>query len=99
MMRPTLLTNGMPSVQGTINVDFDTSAPSAALATVAISGATWDSGLWDTALWADDLTLSRVWQGTTGIGYCGAPRFASSTNGLQLQYVATDIVIEPGGIL
>lgn len=92
MMRPTLLTNGTPTVQGSINVDFDTSAPSASLATLTPSGATWDSGLWDTALWAEDLSLSRLWQGATGVGKWGAPRLTASVNGQQLQWVNTEVV-------
>lgn len=99
MMRPTLLSNGTASIQASVNVDFDTAAPTSALGTAPISGALWDAGLWDTALWADDLSLSRVWQGASGIGYCAAPRLTSSTNGLRLQWIATDLVMEPGGIL
>ena len=99
MMKPTLLTNGSPSVQGTINTDFDTADPASSLSTVAVDGATWDSGVWDTALWGIDLSLSSVWQGAFGVGYCGAPRLASQSTGLQLQWVATEIVLEPGGIL
>lgn len=99
MMRPTMLTNGSPSVQGSINVDFDASEPTSNLSTAPVTGATWDSGTWDTALWAESLSLSRIWQGTAGIGYCGAPRLKTETTGLQLQWVATDLVFEPGAIL
>ena len=99
LMRPTFLVNGGVSVQGDINVDFDTSAPASTLAVVPISGGIWDAGLWDTALWAADLSLSRVWQGTTGIGYSGAPRIGVSSDGFRLQWLSTDIVLEAGGIL
>lgn len=94
-MRPTLLTNGSPSIQGSINTEFDTSAPATALSTVGIAGAVWDTGVWDTALWAETLTISRQWQGANGIGYCGAPRFSSSSTGLQIQLISTDVVMEP----
>lgn len=95
MMRPTLLTNGPTSIQGSINVDFDTAAPASSLSTAAISGALWDAGTWDTALWADTLSISRLWQGATGVGKWGAPRMNSSTNGVQLQWINTEIVAVP----
>jgi hypothetical protein len=95
MMRPTLMTNGLPQIQGSINVDFDTSEPASSLSVVPVSGAIWDSGSWDVALWADTLTLSRLWQGATGVGKWGAPKMKSSTNGVELQWVNTEIVAVP----
>ena len=99
MMRPTLLTNGTPEIQGAINVDFNLSPPVSNLATLTITGAAWDSAVWDTDLWQDELITSRNWQGAVGIGYCGGVRLDSSTNGVQLQWVATDVVMEPGGVI
>lgn len=95
MMRPTFLTNGSPSIQGAINVDFDSSEPSSALSTLTPSGALWDAGTWDTALWAETLSLSRLWQGASGIGKWGAPRLLGSVDGQQLQWVNTEIVAVP----
>ena len=101
MMRPTLLTNGSPTIQGAINLDFDTSEPSSALATLAPSGALWDTGTWDTALWAETLSLSRLWQGAAGVGKWLAPRLLGSVDGQQLQWVNTEIVAipSPKGVL
>lgn len=100
MMRPTFLTNGTPSIQGSINVDFDTSAPASSLSTAPLVGGVWDSGLFDTALWADTLSISRLWQGATGVGKWGAPRISASTS-VQLQWVNTEIVgvPSPRGVL
>ena len=101
MMRPTLLTNGSPSIQGAISLDFDTAEPSSALATLAPSGALWDTGTWDTALWAETLSLSRLWQGAYGVGKWLAPRLLGSVDGQQLQWVNTEIVAipSPKGVL
>ena len=99
MMRPTMYANGAPSIQANVNVNFDQSAPSSNLNTVPIQGALWDSGVWDTGQWGADLSLITAWQGATGVGYCGALRLASSTNGFQVQLVSTDIVVETGEIL
>lgn len=99
MMQPTLLTNGSPSIQASINVDFDQSDPVSALSTVPISAGVWDSATWDVDLWGANLVVTRAWQGASGVGHFGAPHLKSSTNGLQLQWVNTLIVAEPGAIL
>lgn len=99
MMRPVLYSNGAPEIQGDIRVDFDQSAPTANLNTVPNSGAIWDSGVWDQGLWGADQSVINNWQGVTGIGYCAAPRFASSTNGFHIELVATDVVFEKGAVL
>lgn len=99
MMQPTILTNGSPSIQASVNVDFDTSDPTSALSVIPISAGVWDSAVWDVDLWGADLSVSRSWQGANGVGYFGAPHLKSSTTGLQLQWVNTVIVAEPGAVL
>jgi hypothetical protein len=99
MMRPIMYANGSPEIQGNINTDFDQSAPTPNLNTVPASGALWDSGIWDTGIWGAELSAILNWQGVTGNGYCGAPRFASSTSSFSIELVATDVVMEEGAIL
>ena len=98
MMRPTFYATSAPSVLGQINVDFDQSPATATLATAAIGGL-WDLGLWDSALWGGGLGIIHQWQGASGVGYCGAPAIASNTNSIELQWLATDVVMEAGAIL
>ena len=59
----------------------------------------WDVGLWDAAIWGGDLNVSRQWQGATGLGYAFAPRLKTASQGIRVQWVATDLVMERGGIL
>lgn len=99
MMRPTISTNGIPSILGQINVQFDQSDPSASLSFAPIPFGVWDVGLWDAAIWGSDLITVSNWQGATGVGYCAAPRLKTASMGIQVQWVATDIVFEEGGIL
>lgn len=99
MMRPVLYSNGPPTIQGNINVDFDTSPPTSNLNTVTNSGSLWDAGVWDQGLWGSDASVINIWQGATGVGYCGAPRFASSTSGFSIELVSTDVVLQEGAIL
>ena len=95
-MRPTLYSNGSPSIQADIKVDFDQSAPSSNLNTVPVQGALWGVDLWDIGQWGSDRALINNWQGAAAVGYWGAIRLASSTNGFFLEHVATEVVFEGG---
>lgn len=99
MMRPTLLINSAQSVNAGINTDFDKSAPSSSIATVTFSGSLWDTAVWDTGTWSDLLSVSAIWQGAVGVGYCGAPHLQANLDGANLEWLSTDIVMEHGGTL
>jgi len=99
MCRPVLRALATPSVQMSINVDFDQTAPTASLAYAVDSGAVWDYAPWDTSAWSLDLQIYKQWQGATGIGYAAAPYLLSSTKGDDIRWVSTDIVMEHGSIL
>lgn len=99
MMRPTLRINGNFTIKGNINTDFDTTVPISNLSTITINEAVWDTGVWDTDIWAGDLTLSSLWQGASGIGRAGAPYLTGMLNGYEVHWLATDVVMESGGIL
>lgn len=99
MMRPTISTNGAPAILGQMNVQFDTSDPVAPLSFSPISYGVWDVAQWDSDIWGADLTTFSVWQGATGVGYCAAPRLMTASKGLQVEWVATDVVYEAGAIL
>lgn len=99
MMRPTFYVSSPVSVNGQMNVDFDQSAPTASLSITGSGAGVWDTAVWDAGVWGGDLTLTRNWQGTPGIGYCGAPNIAGSTVGIQFQWVSTDVVMEAGAII
>lgn len=99
MIRPVIFTDGMPSLYGNLNVDYDTSDTTAALSFTPTSFGQWDSGLWDTAVWGGDLTVSKNWQGATGVGYVASPQLKVSASGIRVQWVSTDVVFEIGRIL
>ena len=99
LMRPTFYASSPPAVLGQINVDFDQGAATASLAAASAIGALWGVGLWGVGVWGAGLELSRVWQGAAGVGYCGAPNINTNTNAIDLQWLATDVVFEPGAIL
>jgi len=100
MMRPMIYSNGTPSIAGSINVDFDLTDNTAALAVNPPAASSWDSGTWDTSVWGGgDLTLSRQWQSVSGVGTAGAVRLKSQPRAIALRWVATDVVYEVGAIL
>jgi hypothetical protein len=99
MIRYHLQTNGFPSVYGNVNVDYNLTDESAQLGFSPISASVWDTGLWDTALWGASIVPSAEWQGVTQIGYTFAPLLKSATSGIQLQWIASDLVFQNGGVL
>jgi len=99
MIRYHLQTNGSPAVFGNVNVDYNLADESAQLNFSTNIYGLWDSGLWDTAIWGAGLVPSADWQGATNIGYTFAPLIKTATQGIQLQWVATDLVFEGGGVL
>jgi hypothetical protein len=99
MMRPILYSDGSPAIAVNVNTNFDTTDTTALISFQNVSYATWDSAKWDSAMWGGGLQVSQLWQGVNGVGYCGAPRVKSNAQGIQIQWVATDIVSEKGAIL
>jgi len=99
MIRYHLQTDGTPSVFGNVNVDYNLADESAQLNFSVSNYGIWDSGVWDAAIWGSGLVPSADWQGATNIGYTFAPLLKTATQGIQLQWVATDLVFEGGGVL
>lgn len=98
MFKPTFKLTGAPMINGNLAVDFDTTAPAPSLAVVSGAGALWDTGTWDSGLWGG-FNFSAAQQGATGVGYCAAPNLSGSALGLELQWLSTDVLMEPGGYL
>lgn len=94
--RPSIFSNGQPAINIDINVDFDLSASTAALAYTPTLYGTWDTSLWDAGIWGSSDVINNNWQGVTGIGYCAATQLNSSSRNLQIQWASTDIVYQLG---
>jgi hypothetical protein len=99
MIRYHLFTNGTPQVYGNVNVDYNTLDESVSLDFTVDTYATWDASLWDTGIWGENLVPNATWQGVTQIGYSFAPVIKSASQGIQLQWVASDLVFAGGGTL
>ena len=102
MVRPIFNTvGGNPAVLCGINVDFDTQNELGAVTfnPVASQGAKWDEAKWDEALWGGGSSISKVWQGVTGIGYAGSIVLNVASQNIELRWASSDYVMEAGGVL
>lgn len=94
-----LLSSGSVNAFGGVNVDYDLADNTAALSTIVSNYGTWDSGLWDANIWGGDVAPLADWQSVSGLGYTFASALKTATQGISLQWVATDLVLEAGGVL
>jgi hypothetical protein len=99
MVRPIFLTDGSPSVVSGINVDFSDDDVTGAISFAPIATGTWDSALWDVGLWGGGLTVTKYWQGVTGVGFSGALRLKIVSQGIETHWASTDFVYEVGAVL
>lgn len=100
IIRPTFYTDGPISGELLFNVNYDRVYHTSGLKTFtppASSGAQWDSAVWDTDLWSDQFVAFQVRTGTRGIGYSGAPVMKIVSIGSYTKWIATDVLLEPGG--
>ena len=96
--RPSIFSDGNPTISVGMNIDFDTSDTTAP---VTFSGPTygvWDglTSTWDVAIWGADPVIQNTWLGITGIGYCGGLQMKTASSGLQIQWASTDVVYQTG---
>lgn len=95
---------GSPSITGKINIDFDQSNPTSSLAVAASQYGVWGStdpstGYWGQALWSPGATVQTKWQGAYGLGKAGASHLYGSGIGGSLQWVSSNLIYIPGGML
>lgn len=100
MLRPIVSSDANPALLLGVNTDFDTTRPTGS-PTFAISPrATWDSATWDGAYtWGGDLIIRKDWQTAFGLGYCISAHMAGVGRNIKLRWIATDYVIEAGGVI
>jgi len=102
MVRPILFTdNGTPTVLCGINTDFDTqnNVGQVTFNPALVSVGIWDTSTWDNADWGGGNTISKQWQGVTGIGYAAGIILNIATQDIDVRWASTDFVMERGGVL
>jgi hypothetical protein len=102
MVRPILFTdNGLPTILCGINTDFDTqnNVGQVTFNPALVSVGIWDTSTWDNAEWGGGNTISKQWQGVTGIGYAAGIILNIATQDIDVRWASTDFVMEKGGVL
>jgi len=102
MVRPILFTdNGTPTVLCGINTDFDTqnNVGQVTFNPALVSVGIWDTSTWDNADWGGGNTISKQWQGVTGIGYAAGIILNIASQDIDVRWASTDFVMERGGVL
>jgi hypothetical protein len=102
LIRPIFQTdNGLPGILVGINTDFDAQDNLGAVSFNAISSTlgVWDTAVWDEDVWGGNLSLTRLWQGVTGLGYSGGIVMKIASQGIDVHWVSSDYVMERGGVL
>jgi hypothetical protein len=102
MVRPTIQTdNGLPTVLCGISVDFDTQSQlnSIAFNPAILNNGIWDSSKWDAQNWGQGQTVTKTWQGVTGLGFAASININIASQGTNLHWASTDYVFEKGGVV
>lgn len=99
-IRPFLRVNGGSTSYG-LGVAFDFNAISLTInqTTPTIASALWDVSAWDTTPWADDFITSAKWSSVKGSGYAFGMRFTITTSTANVDWYATTVLAEYGGVL
>ena len=101
-MRPVMMATGAMNMDAEIAVNFNrnyTDAGYQSFSPNALTASLWDSATWDSGVWVDDFAIIDPRLGATGVGYSVAPRLRTSSSTVNMKWLATDIVLEPGAIL
>ena len=102
MVRPIFLTNnGYPTVLAGVNVDFDVQNQLGAVTFNPVGDfGIWDATDWDDCVWGGGgLTVSKIWQGVTGVGYAAGIALSIASQGIEVHWASTDFVMERGGVI
>jgi hypothetical protein len=102
MIRPIFQTdNGLPAILVGINTDFDAQNSLGSVSFNAVSSTlgVWDVALWDEDVWGGNLSLTKLWQGVTGVGYSGGIIMKIASQGIDVYWISSDYVMERGGVL
>ncbi len=101
MIRPTIISlDGVPSIQGQLNLDFDTENATGSLAFNPITYAVgkWDTAKWDASSWGGKV-VNKNWQGVTGVAYAAGLQLTTASQGIDVRWASTDFVMETGGVI
>ena len=68
MVRPIIVANGSIIPTISVDIDFDSSAPSAPISILQPTGAQWDVSKWDIGMWSGGTSITKSWQSVLALG-------------------------------
>jgi len=99
MIQPIFQADSTPTAVMGVNVDFGQNDPTGTVTFTAPTVGVWDTAVWDTGLWGGGLNTSQSWQGVNALGKYFGASIITQTNGLTLQWAATNYMLETGWVL
>ncbi len=97
--QPIFQVTGNLTISITLNVDYETTAPTNTVPISSGSSAVWNVSLWSTpTFWGDALTIAKQWIGLQGVGYSASMQLRASVSGLQVKWQSTNFLFRPGGM-
>jgi hypothetical protein len=102
LIRPIIQTdNGFPTVLCGISTDFDTVPLTNQISfnPALLDLAKWDVAKWDDEYWGGFYTITKNWQGVSGLGFSGSININVASQGIDFHWASTDYVMEKGGVL
>lgn len=100
MVRPLIAADSTAGVLIGLNTDFVLSPPTGSPSFTPTTASVWDTATWDSGTWGSgELEMKTDWQSVFGTGFCAALHMIVETNAANLQWIATDYVIEDGGVV
>ena len=102
LIRPILQTdNGFPTVLCGISTDFDTVPLTNEISfnPSLLALARWDVAKWNEDGWGGNFTVTKNWQGVSGLGFSGSVNMNVASQGINFRWASTDYVMEKGGVL
>jgi hypothetical protein len=100
LMRPVFNASGIPGVRASVSTDF-VYAPTSTVTPPSYTqqpAGQWNVGLWNQARWAGGLQNIRNWYSVNALGYCAAAVLVIQCT-FDTFWIATDFVMETGGVL
>lgn len=101
LLRPNLTINGGVSVSVGVDMDYSIGTAYGPAVIVPVTGTLWDSGVWSApaSMWADNPAPRLDWLTVAcPEGYCAAVRLRVISSNATVEWSATDLAFEMGGI-
>ncbi len=83
-----------------LDIDFQDDNLTGTAVSAPSTGANWDEAVWDGAYWQNDTAITKQWATIfewQGMSASAKVKISSST--LLVQWVSSDFIWEPGGML